>query len=47
MSPKNLKVLGTVYLVKCLLILTACIAIPDLPHRAMATIRATWSRLAP
>jgi hypothetical protein len=47
MSPKTLKILGAVYLVKCTILLAAWIAIPDLPQRAATKVRQTWARLAP
>jgi hypothetical protein len=46
MSPKTLKIVATVYLVKSLLLGAIWIAIPDLPHRAAVKVRETWSRIA-
>jgi hypothetical protein len=45
MSPKALKIVGTVYLVKSLLLGALWIAMPDLPHRAALKVRETWSRI--
>jgi hypothetical protein len=45
MAPKTLRIVGTVYLVKSILIGALWIARPDLPHRAALTARRVWSRI--
>jgi hypothetical protein len=47
MSRKTLRRAGALYLLKCLLVLTAWMAIPDLPHRAAQGLRTVLSHLAP
>jgi len=41
MSPRTLKTLAVVYLVKSLLVGIAWLAVPDLPHKAWDRVRHT------
>jgi hypothetical protein len=45
MNPKTLKLIAVGYVVKTMLVGLAWLAIPDLPERAMAMARQTWSRV--
>jgi len=45
MNPKTLKLIALGYLVKTALVGLAWLAIPDLPERAVAMARQTWSRV--
>jgi hypothetical protein len=45
MNPKTLKLIALGYVVKTALVGLAWLAIPDLPQRAMAKARQTWSRV--
>jgi len=42
----RLKIVAVVYLVKTLLIGIACLVVPDLPQRAMAKARETWTAVS-
>jgi hypothetical protein len=44
-SPKLLKIAAISYAVKTLLVGLAWLAVPDLPQKAMAKARMTWSRV--
>jgi hypothetical protein len=45
MNPKTLKLIALGYVVKTALVGLAWLAIPDLPERAVAMARHTWSRV--
>jgi hypothetical protein len=45
MNPKTLKWIAVGYVIKTALVGLAWLAIPDLPERAMAMARQTWSRV--
>lgn len=45
MNPKTLKLIALGYVVKTALVGLAWLAIPDLPERAVAMARQTWSRV--
>jgi hypothetical protein len=45
MNPKTLKLIALGYVVKTALIGLAWLAIPDLPERAVAIARQTWSKV--
>jgi hypothetical protein len=45
MNPKTLKLIALAYVVKTALVGLAWLAIPDLPERAVAMARHTWSRV--
>jgi hypothetical protein len=45
MNPKTLKLIALGYVVKTALVGLAWLAIPDLPERAVAMARETWSRV--
>lgn len=45
MNPKTLKLIALGYVVKTALVGLAWLAIPDLPERAVAMARYTWSRV--
>jgi hypothetical protein len=45
-TPRFLRTLAVVYVVKTLLVGIAWLAIPDLPERAALHVRETWQRLA-
>jgi hypothetical protein len=46
MSPRFLKTAAAVYIVKVVAFLVLWIAVPDLPHRAAATIRDAWTHIS-
>jgi len=45
-SPKLLKIAAISYAVKTLLVGLAWLAVPDLPQKAMAKVRMTWTRVS-
>ena len=45
MNPKTLKLIALGYVVKTALVGLAWLAVPDLPERAVAMARQTWSRV--
>jgi hypothetical protein len=46
LSPKILKIAAISYVVKTLIVGLAWLAVPDLPQRAMAKVRQTWTHIA-
>jgi hypothetical protein len=46
MRPTLLKRVAVVYAVKTLILGVACLAVPDLPERALKVARSAWTRLA-
>jgi hypothetical protein len=45
-SPRLLKIAAISYAVKTLLVGLAWLAVPDLPQKAMAKVRLTWTRVS-
>ena len=46
MNAKTLRLVAITYIVKTVLIGLAWLTVPDLPDRAFAVARQTWSRVA-
>lgn len=45
-SPRTLRMVAVVYVVKTVLVGIAWLVVPDLPQRAATHVRQTWQRLA-